>query len=201
MKRPLFLITALAAGLALAGCGQSDEVAATTNADQVTLSTEDAQPAATPAEPVTLSVSLSYRERMALPQDAQVIAQLLDVSLADAPAVVLAEKHLSAEGQVPIDFTLAYDPSEVQTNHRYALRGEIRDAGGDLLWTTTEHHGVDLTVPQDDTLELRLTRISEPAPQAAEAMPDEAEAGDIDAEAGDSEVEVGDSDSDANETV
>ncbi|MBF8222020.1 YbaY family lipoprotein [Halomonas sp. 328] len=178
MKRPLFLITALAAGLALAGCDQSDDPAATANGDQVTLSTADtptSETAPEAAEPATLSGSLSYRERMALPEDSLIIVQLLDVSLADAPAEILDEKHLMPEGQVPIDFSLAYDPAEVAANHRYALRGEIRDAEGDLLWTTTEHHGVDLTAPQAEAQELILTRVTEPAPQAEEETASEAD--------------------------
>ncbi|GKW48877.1 YbaY family lipoprotein [Halomonas sp. NCCP-2165] len=132
-------------------------------------------PAAEAAETTTLSGRLSYRERMALPAEGVIIVRLLDVSRADAPAEILAEKHLSPEGQVPVDFRLAYDPAEVQANHRYALRGEIRDAQGDLLWTTTEHHGVDLSEASPEVPELVLTRVAEPTPPATETVADEAD--------------------------
>ncbi|MBH8579371.1 YbaY family lipoprotein [Bisbaumannia pacifica] len=198
MKYPLMLITALAASLSLAACSQSEDTAASADGDQVSLSAGDTAeggqvspsagdtadtssaettetPAAEAAETTTLSGRLSYRERMALPEEGVIIVQLLDVSLADAPAEILAEKHLTPEGQVPVDFRLAYDPAEVQTNHRYALRGEIRDAQGELLWTTTEHHGVDLSKASPEVPELVLTRVAEPTPPAAETMADEAD--------------------------
>ncbi|GEK45752.1 hypothetical protein HPA02_00350 [Bisbaumannia pacifica] len=198
MKYPLMLITALAASLSLAACSQSEDTAASADGDQVSLSAGDTAeggqvspsagdtadtssaettetPAAEAAETTTLSGRLSYRERMALPEEGVIIVQLLDVSLADAPAEILAEKHLTPEGQVPVDFRLAYDPAEVQTNHRYALRGEIRDAQGELLWTTTEHHGVDLSEASPEVPELVLTRVAEPTPPAAETMADEAD--------------------------
>lgn len=183
MKYPLMLITALAAGLSLAACSQSEDTAASADGDQVSLSagdtadTSSGEATETPtAEATTLSGSLSYRERMALPEEGVIIVQLLDVSLADAPAEILAEKHLTPEGQVPVDFRLAYDPAEVQTNHRYALRGEIRDAQGELLWTTTEHHGVDLSVASPEVPELILTRVAEPTPPAMEDVVDETDA-------------------------
>lgn len=198
MKYPLMLITALAASLSLAACSQSEDTAASADGDQVSLSAGDTAeggqvspsagdtadtssaeatetPAAEAAETTTLSGRLSYRERMALPEEGVIIVQLLDVSLADAPAEILAEKHLTPEGQVPVDFRLAYDPAEVQTNHRYALRGEIRDAQGELLWTTTEHHGVDLSSASPEVPELVLTRVAEPTPPAAETVADEAD--------------------------
>lgn len=197
MKRPLFLITALTAALALAGCNQAEESAASADADQVTLSADDTGSAdantltpgaddetqAAAAEPATLNGSLSYRERMALPEDSLIIVQLLDVSLADAPAEILAEKHLMPEGQVPVEFSLAYDPAEVEANHRYALRGEIRGAEGELLWTTTEHQGVDLSDAAPEAQELVLTRVAEPEEVASEteaapeATTDETDAG------------------------
>lgn len=187
MKYPLMLITALAAGLSLAACSQSEDTAASADGDQVSLSAGDSAEATetTTTEATTLSGSLSYRERMALPEEGVIIVQLLDVSLADAPAEILAEKHLTPEGQVPVDFRLAYDPAEVQTNHRYALRGEIRDAQGELLWTTTEHHGVDLSVASPEVPELILTRVAEPTPPATEDVVDETDAETTpDAEAG-----------------
>lgn len=198
MKYPLMLITALAASLSLAACSQSEDTAASADGDQVSLSAGDnaeggqvspsagdtaapssaeatETPAAEAADTTTLSGRLSYRERMALPAEGVIIVQLLDVSLADAPAEILAEKHLTPEGQVPVDFRLAYDPAEVQTNHRYALRGEIRDAQGELLWTTTEHYGVDLSEASPEVPELVLTRVAEPTPPATETVADEAD--------------------------
>jgi putative lipoprotein len=81
-----------------------------------------------------------YRERMALPADAIIEIRLEDVSLADAPADVLAEQTIVANGrQVPIPFEVTYSPARVEPNRRYAWRAAIRTAGGELMFATTTH--------------------------------------------------------------
>ena len=85
----------------------------------------------------TLSGSVTYRQRVALPPDAIVTVRLLDISRADAPADVLAQQTVHAAGrQVPFDFELTYASSDIQANHRYSLRAEIRTPEGGLMWTT-----------------------------------------------------------------
>lgn len=93
------------------------------------------------AKTATLNGTVSYRERIAMPPDAMVSVQLLDVSLADAPAKVLAQTRLQARGQVPVPFRLRYDEARIQPGHRYALRASITVAGK-LWFTTTTHHAV-----------------------------------------------------------
>jgi putative lipoprotein len=78
--------------------------------------------------------SVTYRERIALPPSAVVTVKLVDVSLADAPAVLIAEQVLVAAGrQVPFEFALAYDVSRIQPSHTYAVQVRIED-GGKLLF-------------------------------------------------------------------
>ncbi len=90
----------------------------------------------------TITGSVSYRERIALPPGSAIRVTLEDVSLADAPAAIIAEATLRPERQVPIPFTLRYDPAQVNPAHRYAVRAQISDAHGRLRWTTMEHYGV-----------------------------------------------------------
>lgn len=74
----------------------------------------------------TVSGTITYRERVALPNNAVVTIQLVDVSRADAPAVVIAEQKLTTNGaQVPIPFSVAYQPSQIQTNNTYAVQASI----------------------------------------------------------------------------
>ena len=88
----------------------------------------------------TLSGSVTYLPRIALPPDAVVHVRLEDVSGADTPAVTLAEETIPTERrQVPIPFELHYDPTRIEPSHRYSLRAEIRDGHGALLWTTDSH--------------------------------------------------------------
>ena len=78
--------------------------------------------------------SITYRERMALPPAAVVTVKLVDVSRADAPAVLIAEHVITTAGrQVPFEFALAYDASRIQSSHTYAVQVRIED-GGKLLF-------------------------------------------------------------------
>lgn len=82
--------------------------------------------------PVTSQVtgSATYRERIALPPTAVVIVRLVDVSLADAPSVLVTEQVIRAEGrQVPFEFALGYDPSHILPSHTYAVQVRIEDRG------------------------------------------------------------------------
>jgi putative lipoprotein len=113
-----------AAIVALAGCGRGDD-------------------AAVQAAQGVLAGTVTYRERMALPPDATIDVRLEDVSRADAPATVLAEQRIAAEGrQVPIPFELRYPPERIEPNRAYGVRAEIRAPGGELMFTTATHHGV-----------------------------------------------------------
>ncbi|MBK6349977.1 MAG: YbaY family lipoprotein [Proteobacteria bacterium] len=78
--------------------------------------------------------SITYRERIALPPTAVVTVRLVDVSLADAPSVLVAEQVIRTAGQqVPFEFALDYDASRIQPSHAYAVQVRIED-GGRLLF-------------------------------------------------------------------
>lgn len=74
--------------------------------------------------------TVTYRERVALPATAVIKVQLVDVSRADAPAVVMGEQVMAANGgQVPLAFEIAYDPTKIEANHSYAVQARIEDEG------------------------------------------------------------------------
>ncbi len=75
--------------------------------------------------------NVTYLQRIALSPSAVVHVELVDVSRADAPAVVLAQQTLRPQHQVPIPFELAYDPSKIDPTHRYAVQARITE--GDRL--------------------------------------------------------------------
>ncbi|ADV87114.1 YbaY family lipoprotein [Vibrio vulnificus] len=78
----------------------------------------------------TISGTVFYRERIALPEDAVVTLVLEDVSLADAPAKVIAKHKFITNGkQVPLSFDLAYDSKKIIANHRYNVRARIEVNG------------------------------------------------------------------------
>ncbi|MBN9082182.1 MAG: hypothetical protein BGP04_08385 [Rhizobiales bacterium 62-17] len=91
------------------------------------------------AKPRTLSGTVIYRERMALPPSAVVEVQLIDVSLADAPARVLARTTLWPRRQVPLRYRLRYDDAQIRPNFSYALQARITLNGRLLFINTTRH--------------------------------------------------------------
>lgn len=89
------------------------------------------------AEMRDLEGSVGYREKIAMPEGALVEVTLQDISLADAPSVELAAVVIRPEGQVPVDYRLAYDSGMVREGHRYAVQAKIV-ADGTVAWRTTQ---------------------------------------------------------------
>lgn len=94
-------------------------------------------------EPVSVTGSITYRERMALPPTAQVEIQLADVSLMDAPSKTIAQQSFTADGrQVPFAFSLTVDQRKLDPRGRYSVSARITDASGKLMFITDTHNGV-----------------------------------------------------------
>src|SRR5512139_294870 len=76
----------------------------------------------------TVSGTVTYRQKIALPVDAVVTVTLEDVSRADAPADVMGQQMIETKGeQVPVPFAIPYDPSKIEENHNYNVRATIKD--------------------------------------------------------------------------
>lgn len=84
---------------------------------------------------------MTYRERIALTPEAMVEVQLLDVSIADASAKLIAEQTIKPKHQVPIPFELTYDPAVIDQRFTYAVRATIRERGR-LMFTTDRSYRV-----------------------------------------------------------
>ena len=86
--------------------------------------------------------TVTYRERIALPPTAVVTVKLVDVSRADAPAIVIGEQVIHPAGrQVPFEFSIPYDPSQIQPQYTYAVQARIED-GGRLLFISDRMYPV-----------------------------------------------------------
>jgi putative lipoprotein len=102
--------------------------------------------------------TVTYRERTALPPTAVVTIKLVDVSRADAPAIVLGEQVIRPAGkQVPFAFSIAYDPVQIRPHLTYAVQARIED-GGRLLFISDRMYPV-LTrdAPNHVDMVLRVT--------------------------------------------
>ena len=87
-----------------------------------------------------VSGTVNYPECLALPPDAVVDVQLLDVSRQDAPATIVAGASVPThERQVPIPFKLAFDPGKILEKHTYAVRAVIRSEGAVVFTTSTRY--------------------------------------------------------------
>lgn len=83
----------------------------------------------------------TFRERLALPPGAALEVTLEDVSRADVASDVLGRAVVRPAAQVPIRFSIVFDPSRVDPRHRYAVRARITREGR-LLFTSARSRPV-----------------------------------------------------------
>jgi putative lipoprotein len=87
----------------------------------------------------TVTGTVSYRQRIALPDDALVKVVIEDISYPDTPPVSIAEQEITSSGkQVPIAFAVRYDPSVLIPGHHYRILASIT-AHDHLLFSSTAH--------------------------------------------------------------
>jgi len=118
-----------------------------------------------PAGAATVTGTVLYLERMALPPEAVLEVRVEDVSLADAPARTIGVSTMPNAGQVPIPFSVTYEPADVQPGHSYAVRATIR-VGESLWFTTTQMHPVLPNSTQTDAGTIRVERVHAEPPRS-----------------------------------
>lgn len=155
MRPVAFLV--LAVVLVLAGCRSAPETPAP--AGEEPAPTAAGLDTSTVPGTALLTGSVLYRERIALPPDAEVAITLQDVSRADAPAVELASTTFNSEGrQVPLPFTLTYEPGKIDPAATYSLAARISNAG-ELLWISDAHTPVLTRGAPMDSIEVRVAPV------------------------------------------
>ena len=94
-----------------------------------------ASPSPSPAAPTqgVVSGTITYVQRVALPSSAVVHVEIEDVTLEGAPMVKIAATDIPVTHQVPIAFSLPYDPVKIDPKNHYALNVTI-SANGELLF-------------------------------------------------------------------
>lgn len=114
-----------------------------------------------------ISGTVSYRERMALTNQAVVEITLEDASRQDVAARVIARRTISDPGQVPIRFELEFSPADIDPRLGYTLRARIRDHGR-LVFTSDTGTPV-LTRGAGREAHLLLVSVQKP-PAAADSV-------------------------------
>lgn len=120
------------------------------------------------AAPVTITGEVTYRERIALPPNAVLSVQLLDVSLQDVRAPIKAEARIASKGQVPLRFTLDFDDRIFVPGHTYAISAEI-SADGQVWFRNTTQYQIDpakLDTPLQILVNMVRGETEQPAPGA-----------------------------------
>jgi putative lipoprotein len=105
----------------------------------------------------TLTGTVAYRERVALPADAVTEVSLIDATIQDTAPVVAKTTVPSNGKQVPLPFSLHYDAAKIDKTHLYTARATIK-SGGQILFTTDQVRGV-ITQGNPAHVDLVLTRV------------------------------------------
>ncbi|MCV2882466.1 META domain-containing protein [Actibacterium sp. XHP0104] len=85
----------------------------------------------------TLSVTVSFRERIALPPGVQLDVQVLEVVNPDRHPVAIVSQRF-AMTTVPMTVSLTYDPKVVRKETRYAVFAAIRSPDGQQIFRATK---------------------------------------------------------------
>ena len=108
-----------------------------------------------------MSGTVSYNEKLSLTPGATLIVELQDTSHADAPSQVIASQTTTNPGQVPIKFSLPYDPGLVDGKNRYSLSARIVESDGRLAFTNDTAYEV-LTRGNPNRVEMLLVLVEPP---------------------------------------
>jgi putative lipoprotein len=111
-----------------------------------------------PTDQASFDGEVFYLQRIALPPAATMTVSLQDISRADAPVIILARQTAPVKGQVPLPFTLAYDPKQVQPGHSYSVSAHI-ELDGKLLFVSTGRHAVLLNGQDQQPMRIRLDSV------------------------------------------
>ncbi|EGA68628.1 lipoprotein-related protein [Vibrio sinaloensis DSM 21326] len=140
MKKALAVVMSVVLGFVLVGCQTSDKKVEKDTVESIT-------------------GTVAYRERIALPDNALVTVTLQDVSMADAPAKVIAKHRFETNGaQVPFEFDLAYHTSKIEERHTYSVNARI-EVEGKLLFITDTSYPVITDEAKTDKVDLRLVSV------------------------------------------
>lgn len=100
-----------------------------------------------------------YGDGAALPAGATLTVELRDVSLADAPSVVMGRQVIPAPGPSPVEYRVEYRAADIEGWRDYAVSARIESAGGKLLFINdTVHPAFDAGVG-DDRVDVELVAV------------------------------------------
>ncbi len=114
-----------------------------------------------PAERRLVSGDIVVRdmiEDIELPSGAKVIVKLEDVSIADAPSIVLSERIYEDATTLPLTYELDVDLIQIDEANTYSVSAQVDDAAGNLLYINDTMHPV-LTNETAQTTDVELIAV------------------------------------------
>ncbi|MBY6197716.1 YbaY family lipoprotein [Vibrio hangzhouensis] len=150
MNKTLVSALAIALGLGLVGCQSAPQKDSPSQVEQQK-QVEDTM--------ASVKGTIAYRERIALPPNAVVTIKLQDVSLQDVAAVVISEQTFTTDGaQVPFDFELSYDQTDIKAKHTYSVSARI-EVDGKLRFISDTSYPVITDANQTSEVNLMLVGV------------------------------------------
>ena len=122
----------------------------------VTTATQPPEPP--PQTDATLTGTVIYADDAALPAGATLTVDLRDISLADAPSVLIAQQVIPSPGPPPLSFRVDYRRAAIDPRRDYSLSARITSTDGRLLFTNDTVYPV-LTYGYPDHADLALIAI------------------------------------------
>ena len=105
--------------------------------------------------------TVTYKERIALSPDAQLVVEIRDTSLADAAAPIVARQTVSDPGQVPIDYRIGYSREDIDSRRIYSVTAKIIESDGRLAFTNDTAHEV-ITRGNSNKVDMVLVLVQPP---------------------------------------
>ncbi len=81
----------------------------------------------------SVTVTVDYGQQT-LPQDAELVIQLRDVSYQDASSILIAEQRLLSPGPGPIKFKIDYDKDDIKEENTYGVSAAIYNSERQLIF-------------------------------------------------------------------
>ncbi|REJ89702.1 MAG: hypothetical protein DWQ34_01185 [Planctomycetota bacterium] len=120
-----------------------------------------------------VSGTISYRNRIFLPQNAVALIELRE-HRTTGPGIVLGDQRVEEIRQIPIPYEIEYDPLDINPRRTYVVHATI-SANGRTLYTTTDQYAV-ITNNRGQTAAVTVVQAPQNPAQTAEDQRAEIEA-------------------------
>ena len=119
----------------------------------------------------SINGTVTYRENLDLTPGAVLVVELRDVSLQDAPSILIARQTISSPGQVPIEYEVRFNRDDINPRNTYGISARIIESDGRLAFINDTAHDV-ITRGNPDRVNMVLVLVEPPPDLIDESNPD-----------------------------